>query len=65
MNLLTKQKETHRLIEQTCLLRVKGKIRGRDSQGVWDGRVHIALFKLDNQKGPTLQKKEEEEETKQ
>ena len=31
MNLLTKQKETHRLIEQTCLLRVKGKIRGRDS----------------------------------
>ena len=27
----------------------------RNSQGVWDGRVHTALFKMDNQQGPTVQ----------
>ena len=26
------------------------KIGGRDSQGVWDGHVHTAIFKMDNQK---------------
>ena len=26
---------------------------GRDSQGVWDGHVHPAIFKKDNQQGPT------------
>ena len=24
---------------------------GRDSQGVWDGHVHTAIFKIDNQQG--------------
>ena len=28
---------------------------GRDSQGVWDRHVHIAVFKTDNQQGPTIQ----------
>ena len=28
---------------------------GRDSQGVWDGHVHSAMFKMDNQQGPTVQ----------
>ena len=30
--------------------------RGRDKQGVWNRRVHSAIFKIltDNQKGPTL-----------
>ena len=27
---------------------------GRDSQGVWDGHVHTAMFKMDNQQGPTV-----------
>ena len=26
---------------------------GRDSQGVWDGQVHTAVFKMRNQQGPT------------
>ena len=27
----------------------RGRLEGRDSQGVWDGHVHIAIFKMDNQ----------------
>ena len=33
-------------------------MRGRDSQGAWDGHVHTALFKMDNQQGPTVQHRE-------
>ena len=46
-NELTKQKETHRFREQSygCC----GKDRERDSQVVWDGRVHTAIIKMDNQ----------------
>ena len=29
-----------------------GKLRGRDSEGVWDGYVHTVIFKMDNQQGP-------------
>ena len=29
-------------------------MRGRDSQGAWDRHVHIAVFKMDNQQGPTV-----------
>ena len=25
-----------------------------DSKGVWDGHVHTAVFKMDNQQGPTV-----------
>ena len=25
---------------------------GRDSEGVWEGHVHTAVFKTDNQQGP-------------
>jgi len=28
-------------------------VRGGDNQGVWDGQVHTAVFKMDNQQGPT------------
>ena len=28
---------------------------GRDSQGVWEGHVHTALFKMDNQQGPIVE----------
>ena len=27
-------------------------------QGVWDGRAHTAMFKIDNQQGPTIQHRE-------
>ena len=30
-----------------------GRMEGRDSLGVWNGQVHTALFKMDNQQGPT------------
>ena len=26
----------------------------RDSYGVWGGRVHTAVFKMDNQQGPSV-----------
>ena len=48
----TKQKQTHRLREQTYSYRGKGWGRGR--MGVWDGHVHIAVLNIDNQQGPTL-----------
>ena len=28
------------------------RMQGRESQGVWEGHVHTAMFKLDNQQGP-------------
>ena len=28
---------------------------GRDSQRVWTGHVHTAIFRMDNQQGPTVQ----------
>ena len=31
-----------------------GNIGGRDSWGVWDGHVHTAVFKMDNQQGPAV-----------
>ena len=27
----------------------------RDGQGVWDGQVPIAIFKMDNQQRPTVE----------
>ena len=53
MNLLVKQKQTHRLGEQAsgCW---RGKGQGRDSWGVWNGHVHTAIFKMDNQQGSTI-----------
>ena len=47
MNFLTKQKQIHRLS-----LWFPG---GRDSQGVWDGRGHTAVFNMENQQGPAGQ----------
>ena len=31
-----------------------GKDEGK-GQGVWDGHVHTAVLKMDNQQGPTVQ----------
>jgi len=33
---------------------VMGRMGGRDSQGVWDGHVHTAIFTMDNQEGPIV-----------
>ena len=39
----------------TILKKKKKQDRERDSQGVWDRHVHTAIFKMDNQQGPTVQ----------
>ena len=33
-------------------------VGGRDRLGVWDGSVPTAIFKIDNQQGPTVQHRE-------
>ena len=33
-------------------------MRGRDSQGVWDGHGHTAVFNMENQQGPAIQHRE-------
>ena len=35
-----------------------GKDGGRDSQGVWDGHGHVAVFNMENQQGPGVQQRE-------
>ena len=32
----------------------KGEEWGRDSQGVWDGHAHTAVFKINKQQGPHI-----------
>ena len=53
---ITKLKQTQSLENKFLVAGVagggRGKIRGRDSYGVWDGQVHTVIFKMDNQKGP-------------
>ena len=50
-----RQKKTDRLMN---LWLPGGKIGGKDSQEVWDGHVNTAVFKMDNQQGPTAQHRE-------
>ena len=52
MNVVTKQKET---VLENELMVPRGKGGGRDSQGVWDGRGHTAVFHMENQQGPAAQ----------
>ena len=40
------------------LMVTRGKDGGRDSQGVWDGCGHTAVFNMENQQGPTGQPRE-------
>ena len=42
-----------RLTDLKSELIIAGK--GRESYQVWDGHVHTAIFKMDNQQGPTVQ----------
>ena len=49
-NLFTKQQQTHRLKRKNLWL-PRRWMRGKDSQGIWDGHAHPAMFKMDNQQG--------------
>ena len=42
-----------RLTDLKSELIIAGK--GRESYQVWDGHVHTAIFKMDNQQGPAVQ----------
>ena len=37
------------------LMVTRGEDGGRDSQGVWDGHGHTAVFNMENQQGPAGQ----------
>ena len=50
MDFFTKQEQTHKHRKQTYGYQ-RGKVRGRDKLGVWDGHIHT---KIDNQQGPTV-----------
>ena len=52
-NLFTEQKQTHRLWGLTYDYQGV-RVGGRNGLGVWDWRVHTAIFKIDNQQGPTV-----------
>ena len=53
MNLFTKQKKIHNLENKLMISRV-GRRKGRSRLGVWSWHVHTAIFKVDNQQGPTV-----------
>ena len=53
MNLLKKQEQTHRLREKTYGCWGEGWGEGIVKR-VWDGHVHSAIFKMDNQQGLTV-----------
>ena len=56
INLLTEQKQTHRLQEQTsrCCCWGWGRMGERDSQGVWDGHVHMLYLKWVISRNPLI-----------
>ena len=56
MNLFIKQKQTYRLRGWTCSYWEQGKGGEEDRLGVWDWHAHTAIFKIDNQQGPTVKK---------
>ena len=51
MNFVTKQKQTPR--QKMNLWLSRGRVRERKRLGVWDGHVHTAILKINNQKKPT------------
>ena len=52
MNLLTKQKQTHRHRKQPCGSQGGGGW-GRDGLGVWDEQMQTSIYRADKQ-GPTV-----------
>ena len=57
MNLFTKKKQTHRLRGRIYGCQ-GGRMGRRDGLKIWIQHVHSAIFKIGNQKGPTLQDRE-------
>ena len=53
MNLLTKQKQTHRHRKQTYGYQ-RGKRGDRDELGIWDEQVSTTPHKRDKKCGPTV-----------
>ena len=51
MNLFTKQKQTHRLREETYGYH-GGRVGEMDRLGFGDWHIHTATFKIYNQQGP-------------
>ena len=41
-------------LENKFMVTMEKALGGRDRGGVWDGQVHTAIFKIDNQQGPTV-----------
>ena len=57
MNVYTKQKQTHRYRKQTYGYQ-RGDGRVRDKLEVWDQQIQTTIYKIDKQKGPTVQHRE-------
>ena len=43
---------------QKRLTNLENSCGGRDSEEIWEGHVHNAILKMDNQQGPTEQQME-------
>ena len=56
MNLVMKQKQTHRHREQTCGCRARGG--DWDRLRVWAQQMQTITYRMDKQQGPTVQHKE-------
>ena len=54
MNLLTKQKETQRQRMKSLMVVWRVGKEWRKPIGSLDGHVHTAIFKMDNQQGPSV-----------
>ena len=50
--------ETDSQTQRTNLKLPGERVGGWGSQGVWDGTVHVSIFKMDNQQSPTVQHRE-------
>ena len=55
-NVLTKQNRLR--LRNKLMVADGGRMGGRDNEEVWDGHVHTAVFKMDNQQAPTVQHRE-------
>ena len=52
MNLFTKRKQTHR--HRKLIYGYQGeKVGVGDQLGIWEQHIHIPIYKIDNQQGPT------------